>query len=167
MKIQLIHPPVFLNMAAMTALRPSLPLGLAYVAASLRKAGNTVSVLDAVGEAPDQVTTGPHAKLVVLGLVPQQIVERLDPEAAAFGITNMWSFSWPVVRDIIRAVKARFPDKPIVAGGEHFTGLPQFSMQQAPIDFIVTGEGEEGADLAGSGAEVALQPAVHLAVPEQ
>ena len=32
MHITLIHPPVFLNVHAMTALRPALPLGLAYVA---------------------------------------------------------------------------------------------------------------------------------------
>jgi radical SAM superfamily enzyme YgiQ (UPF0313 family) len=144
-KIQLIHPPVFLNVAAMTALRPSLPLGLAYVAAALRKAGHDVSVLDAVGEAPDQVTSGPRAKLVLLGLQPQQIIDRLDPDADAFGITNMWSFSWMVVRDIIRMVKAKYPHKAIVAGGEHFTGLPDYSMEQAPVDYIVLGEGEEGA----------------------
>ncbi|MBK9129910.1 MAG: B12-binding domain-containing radical SAM protein [Phycisphaerales bacterium] len=145
MKIQLIHPPVFLNVAAMTALRPSLPLGLAYVASTLRKAGHDVSILDAVGEAATQVTSGPRSKLVLLGLQPAQIVERLDPDADAFGITNMWSFSWMVVRDIIKAVKAKYPNKPIVAGGEHFTGLPEYSMQQAPVDFIVLGEGEEGA----------------------
>jgi len=145
LKIQLIHPPVFLNVAAMTALRPSLPLGLAYVAASLRQAGHAVSVLDAVGQAPGQVTSGPRKKLVLLGLTPEQIVARLDADADAFGITNMWSFSWPVVREICRAVKARFPHKPLVAGGEHFTGLPEFSMQQAPIDYIVAGEGEASA----------------------
>lgn len=145
MKIQLIHPPVFLNVAAMTALRPSLPLGLAYVAASLRRAGHDVSVVDAVGLAPDQVTSGPRKTLVLLGLTPAELVARLDPTADAFGITNMWSFSWPVVREIVRLVKARFPAVPIVAGGEHFTGLPEFSMQEAPVDYIVTGEGEEGA----------------------
>ena len=77
--------------------------------------------------------------------MPDQIVERLDETADAFGITNTWSFSWPVVRDIIKAIKERFPDIPIVAGGEHFTGLPELSMQQSPIDFVVLGEGEEGA----------------------
>ena len=49
MRIQLIHPPVYINVHAMTALRPSLPLGLAAIAASLRAAGHEVSVLDAVG----------------------------------------------------------------------------------------------------------------------
>ena len=47
MKVQLIHPPLYLNVHAMTALRPSLPLGLAYIAATLRQAGHEVSLLDA------------------------------------------------------------------------------------------------------------------------
>ena len=42
MKIQLIHPPVYVNPHALTALRPAPPLGLAYIAASLRKAGYEV-----------------------------------------------------------------------------------------------------------------------------
>jgi anaerobic magnesium-protoporphyrin IX monomethyl ester cyclase len=57
----------------------------------------------------------------------------------------MWTFSWPLVREIVHEIKARFPDKPLVCGGEHFSALPELSMEQAPIDFIVLGEGEEGA----------------------
>ena len=73
MKIQLIHPPVYLNVYAMTALRPSLPLGLAYIAAALQKAGHDVSVADAVGEAPDQVTPGLRKQISALGLTPDQV----------------------------------------------------------------------------------------------
>lgn len=143
MHIQLIHPPVYLNLHAMTALRPSLPLGLAYIGASLRKAGHHVSMLDAVGAAPTQVT--PDGRLHRLGLTPDEIVARLDPTADAFGLTNMWSFSWPIVREIIHKLKERFPGKPLVCGGEHFTGLAEHSLQTAPIDYIVLGEGEDCA----------------------
>ncbi len=145
MKITLVHPPVYLNVYAMTALRPSLPLGLAYVASALRKAGHDIRVVDAVGEAPDLVTPGSRRGISQLGLTPEAIVARLPEDTDAFGVTNMWSFSWPVVREIIHGIKKRFPDKPIVCGGEHFTGLPDFSMEQTPIDYIVLGEGEEGA----------------------
>lgn len=145
MKIQLVHPPVYLNVLAMTALRPSLPLGLAYIASTLRKAGHDVSVIDAVGLAPDQVTPGPRPQISALGLTPEEIVDRIDADTDAIGVTNMWSFSWPIVREILQLIRARFPALPIVCGGEHFAGLPDWSMQQAPIDFIVLGEGEEGA----------------------
>ncbi len=145
MKVQLIHPPVYLNVHAMTALRPSLPLGLAYIAAALRQAGHEVSVLDAVALAPDQVTTGARKQLFTLGLTPDQIVEAIDPEAQALALTNMWSFSWPLVRETIRKIKARWPDKTLICGGEHFTALAEHSMSEAPIDYIVLGEGEQGA----------------------
>ncbi|MFT5291428.1 MAG: anaerobic magnesium-protoporphyrin IX monomethyl ester cyclase [Planctomycetota bacterium] len=143
MRIQLIHPPVYLNIHAMTALRPSMPLGLAYIAGVLREAGHDVSLLDAVAEAPTNVTRDQHLHL--LGLTPEQIVDRLDPDADAFGLTNMWSFSWPLVRDLIQRLKARFPDKPLVCGGEHFTALPEHSLKTSPIDYVVIGEGETAA----------------------
>jgi radical SAM superfamily enzyme YgiQ (UPF0313 family) len=140
-RIQLIHPPVYLNPAALTALRPAPPLGLAYVAASLRKAGHHVSVIDAVAEAPTQQTR--EGRVVRLGLRDDEIVDRIRPDTQAVGIGNMWTFSWPAVRSMIRSIRARRPDVVIVCGGEHFTGLPEHSMRQAPIDYIVLGEGEE------------------------
>jgi radical SAM superfamily enzyme YgiQ (UPF0313 family) len=144
MHIQLIHPPVYLNVHAMTALRPALPLGLAYVAGSLRTAGHTLSLVDAVAEAPDSVTQENWGRSIYrLGLSPAEISARIDPKAGAIGLTNMWSFSWPLVRRILQQLKQDWPDKPIVCGGEHFTGMAEQSMQQAPIDVIVLGEGEE------------------------
>jgi radical SAM superfamily enzyme YgiQ (UPF0313 family) len=143
MKVQLIHPPVYLNVHAMTALRPSMPLGLAYIAAALRREGHRISVLDAVADAPEQVTK--DGKLYRLGLTTEAIVARLDPAAEAFAVTNMWSFSWPLVREILHAIRAAKPAVPIICGGEHFTGLPELSLRTAPIDYIVLGEGEETA----------------------
>lgn len=46
MRIQLLQPPVYLNPAALTALRPAPPLGLAYVAAALRATGREASKMD-------------------------------------------------------------------------------------------------------------------------
>jgi anaerobic magnesium-protoporphyrin IX monomethyl ester cyclase len=143
MRVQLINPPVYLNVHALTALRPSMPLGLAYIAATLRREGHRVSVVDAVAAAPDRVTQ--EGKVYRLGLSPEEIVVRLDPAADAFAVTNMWSFSWPLVRTILQQIKARYPDKLLIAGGEHFTGLPEHSLRQAPIDYIVLGEGEDAA----------------------
>ncbi len=158
MKVQLIHPPLYLNVHAMTALRPSLPLGLAYIAATLREAGHEISLLDAVAEAPDLVTQGSKKQLFALGLTIDQIIERLDPEAQAFGVTNMWTFSWPLVRELIERMKEAYPLIPIVCGGEHFSGLPELSMQQAPLDYIVLSEGEEGAAEVFNALEAGAEP---------
>ena len=78
MKIQLIHPPVYINENGLTALRPSLPLGLAYIAAVLRDDGHQVSVVDALGLAPNTMT--PEGDIWRLGLPARRPV---DPQAAA------------------------------------------------------------------------------------
>ena len=44
MKVTLIHPPVYINKNGLTALRPSLPLGLAYIAAVLREPRRQLTV---------------------------------------------------------------------------------------------------------------------------
>ena len=143
MKIQLIHPPVYINKSGLTALRPSLPLGLAYIAAVLLDDGHQVSVVDALGLAPDKMT--PEGDIWRLGLSPDEIIARIDPDVGAIGVTSMWSYSWPIVRELIRKLKDRFPKVPIVCGGEHFTAVAEHSMAEAPIDYIVMGEGEDTA----------------------
>jgi len=143
MRIQLLHPPIYVNKRAVQATRPSLPLGLAYVAAALREDGHDVSVLDAVLRKPDQQTVdGP---LQYIGLRPEEIAEAIDPDADAIGVSVMFSFTWPLAKRIIRGVKERYPDKAVVAGGEHCTGMPEYSLRGAPIDYVVLGEGEATA----------------------
>jgi len=141
MRIQLIHPPAFLNPTALTALRPSLPLGLAYIAGSLRAAGHEVSVLDAVGAAPARVVR--KGRVAQLGLEVDEIVARLDPQARMIGVTSMFTYQWNVVRELLHAIKRARPDALLVGGGEHFTGLPEFSLKESPVDVLVLGEGEE------------------------
>jgi anaerobic magnesium-protoporphyrin IX monomethyl ester cyclase len=143
MKIQLIQPPVYINKNGLTALRPSLPLGLAYIAATLREDGHEIGVIDALGEAPDRMV--PEGDIWRLGLSPDEIVARIEPDTKAIGVTNMWSYSWPIVRELLQKLRAAHPKLPIVCGGEHFTATTELSMTQAPIDYIVRGEGEETA----------------------
>lgn len=143
MKVTLIHPPVYINENGLTALRPSLPLGLAYIAAVLRDDGHEIGVVDALGSAPEQMV--PDGDIWRLGLTPDEIVARIPADTGAIGITSMWSYSWPIVRELIHAVKRAFPAVPVVCGGEHFTAVPELSMRQAPIDYLVLGEGEETA----------------------
>lgn len=143
MKIQLVHPPVYINDRGLTALRPSLPLGLAYIAAVLRDDGHDVSVIDALGEAPE--SSSHDGDIWRIGLTTDQVVARLDEDVEAIGITLMWSYAWPIVRELLHKIRARFPNTPIVCGGEHFTAVTDLSMREAPIDYIVAGEGEETA----------------------
>src|SRR4030095_16683688 len=56
MHVQLIHPPAYVNPTALTGLRPSLPIGLAYIAGTAKAAGHHVSVLDSGRLAPPRVS---------------------------------------------------------------------------------------------------------------
>jgi radical SAM superfamily enzyme YgiQ (UPF0313 family) len=160
MKVTLIHPPVYINKNGLTALRPSLPLGLAYIAAVLRDDKHTIELVDALGLAPEQMV--PDGDIWRLGLTPEEIIRRIPADTQAIGITSMWSYSWPIVRELIQKVKAALPKVPIVCGGEHFTAVPDLSMEQAPIDFLVLGEGEETAVALFRALELGLD---HTVIP--
>jgi len=125
----------------LSSLTPSLPLGLAYVAAALERTGFSVGVIDAIGDAPSRVEKDGVFRRV--GLDTADIIRRIDPDTEVLALSVMFCFLWPSTRTLIHAVRAARPDVVIVVGGEHFTGLPEFSMEQAPLDFIVMGEGEE------------------------
>ncbi|MCB9596196.1 MAG: B12-binding domain-containing radical SAM protein [Sandaracinaceae bacterium] len=143
MKIQLIHGPTYLNPGALSSLGPAAPIGLAYVAAALRQEGHSVGVIDAIAEAPEQRTRA--GRLDRLGLTDQEVVDRIDPDTDAIGITSMFSFQWPLLREMAGAIRRARPDVAIVGGGEHLTALPERSMRESALDFIVLGEGEETA----------------------
>ena len=121
-----------------------LPLGPAYIAATLLEAGHRVAVIDALGEAPLERGTTTQPNLIYHGLSIAEIVERIDPATDALGISVMFSQQWPHVEDIIRAIHARFPDLPIFIGGEHVAGAWQFVLDNCPaVTACAIGEGEE------------------------
>ncbi len=119
----------------------TLPLGLAYIAGSLREAGRPYSVLDAVAEAPRQHTS--YIRGYLVGLRLEQIVERVPADATLIGITVVFTHEWPAVARLIRLLKDARPDVPIVLGGEHVTSMPEFCLSSSPTDYLVVGEGEE------------------------
>jgi len=115
-------------------------------------------VIDALGLAPKQMT--PEGDIWRIGLSTDEIVARIDADTQAIGVTNMWSYSWPIVRELLHKLRARFPKLPIVGGGEHFTAVPDLSMQQAPLDYLVLGEGEETAVALFRAIEMGLDMSV-------
>lgn len=144
-------------MATVTLLRPPLlvptwsdsgpltpPVGPAYLAASLRQAGHTPRIVDGLGENPFQVTSLFDGTVMAIGLRSEEIVDRIPADTDLIGVSCMFSQDWPEVRRLIRLTRARFPNIPIVAGGEHITATPQFTLMTTPdIDVCVMGEGEE------------------------
>lgn len=122
MKILLINPPS-------NSPQPIMPLGLAYLAAALRKNNFLVEVIDAW-------------------------VERLDFDRLAKRIMEMGYYdligitvSSPCYAEAvktIRVVKQASPNSKIIIGGTHPSSLPEECMNENPeIDFVAVGEGDK------------------------
>ena len=139
----LIRPPSVVGRFALT-LNATPPLSVAYLAGSLTAAGHEVQVIDAVGEALEAMHVGYRPDIVVNGLSIPEIVERIRPDTGFIGISCLFSHEWPVIRELIRAIAARFPGVPIVCGGEHPTAVPELCLEDAPaLHACAVGEGEE------------------------
>ena len=106
--------------------RHFLPLGLAYVAASLEKAGFPVDVLD------NYLLEKPIAEVKLL-------IKQRNPEIV--GIT-CGSATYSRCIETSKAVKEMLPSCKVVVGGWHPTYEPESMLQHPEIDYVVMGEGE-------------------------
>ncbi len=128
LRVALVNPPTTANFETQNALGlKSPPLGLAYLASVLEKAGYNVSIIDAVA----------------LGLSHKQTASKLKTmKPNVIGITSIT----PTISDAMRSVmvlKEAVPDAVTVMGGCHITALPIDTMKSCPtLDYGVIGEGE-------------------------
>lgn len=142
MNICLIRPSTVMRKLSVT-LKPTAPLGLAYIAASLKEAGHYVKVVDAIAEKPHQYTTL-KGDIMINGLTNEEIANLIPANTEAIGITCMFTNNWLNDRALIDYLGERFPDKPIFAGGEHITGGALICLKQTKhLKVCVLGEGEE------------------------
>jgi len=120
------------------------PIGPAYLAASLRRAGHDARIVDGIGEDPFQVTPLFGGSFLALGLRSEEIVERIPAGTDLLGVSCMFSQDWPEIRRLIRLARRRLPGVVIVAGGEHVSAAPDFTLESTPeVDLCVVGEGDE------------------------
>ena len=122
----------------------TLPLGLAYVGAVLDKAGYKTKIIDATGEQkPVKIRRSEDNLYNLQGLTPQEILEKIDPNTFIFGISLMFSSEWAAHRKLIGDIKKKYPKIIVVAGGEHSTAIPEYTLRDCPaIDYVIKGEGE-------------------------
>ncbi|MDP6120268.1 MAG: cobalamin-dependent protein, partial [Rhodospirillales bacterium] len=141
MKICLIRPSIVVPRSNITSMFTP-PLGLAYVAGTLRAAGFDVSFIDAVGESLD--TRRPvDNDCFLYGLSSEQTIERIAEDVDVIGVHAGFSFEWPYCRSLIADIRRRFPETPLIGGGEHITAMPEASLTESALDLGVLGEGEE------------------------
>ena len=107
---------------------PSPPLGLAFLAGALERAGVEVRILDLV--------VHPNSKNVL-----KSVLEAFSPDMVGATCVTM-SFDNAV--EVIKDVKSLAPDVLTVMGGPHVSFCAEETMKAFPdLDFIVLGEGEE------------------------
>jgi radical SAM superfamily enzyme YgiQ (UPF0313 family) len=142
-RVTLVKPPLRVPTTAYGTLRCP-PIGLAYIAAALEARGFPVSIVDAVGEDPRQITPDVDPHFVRVGLSDDEILARIPSDTTILGVSCMFSEEWPLTRHIIQTLRRAHPDVPFVGGGEHVTAAPEFSMRDcSALDVCVLGEGEE------------------------
>ncbi len=119
-------------------------LGCAYVAGYVRKFGYETELVDGAALGLNCVHALPnHPGFQIQGIPLDELVARIPADTNVIGVSCMFSAEWVLVREMIEALRRRFPDRLIVGGGEHFNALPEYSLRDCPaLDVIVKGEGE-------------------------
>jgi anaerobic magnesium-protoporphyrin IX monomethyl ester cyclase len=137
------------------------PLGIAYLAATLRTAGHEITCIDSPGEALASFRESElDPRLVEQGLSLQQIVARIPENTQVIGLSCMFSYEWFYMIELIRAIRAQFPKPFLVLGGEHATADHEFILKSMPeVDACVLGEGEDKM--------LALVDALEMGIPKR
>ena len=159
MKILLIQPPI--QDFYQTSIRTQ-PIGLAYLATSLKKHGHEVEILDCQIEkrtsisipselsylknfypfndrSPFKLYTGYYH----FGIGWKEVEQKIkDSKADAFGISCSFTPYHGEALEIARIIKEWDPKKMVVMGGAHISCDPEDVLQTPFVDYVVLGEGE-------------------------
>lgn len=142
-KILLLRPPCRVEKRGYLDINPLPPLGMGYLSAVLRRAGHQVDVYDSLmehwGRERDQderyLLIGPNAEEL------RELLRTTKPHLV--GLTVMFSNQADLALEAARIIKEHNPEIITVAGGAHPSVLPQETLSDPNIDYIVMGEGEQ------------------------
>jgi radical SAM superfamily enzyme YgiQ (UPF0313 family) len=141
MKVQLLRAAAGGRKWLQVMMGPGYPLGLAYIAGALERAGHDVTAVDGFLEGLEFMRSyGPG---IATGLSNEELASRVEADTRVVGISVMFTMDWLMVVDLCERIRRRRPDVTIVMGGEHVTSMAAFCLQTSQADFAVLGEGEE------------------------
>lgn len=140
MKILLINPPALSEKPHLALLQP---LGIASLAACLRKDSHQVSIVDALALGYNRAVslTIRGRRLFRVGLDYQQVAELVPPHTELVGITAPFTHYSYIVRPLISAIRKQHKNLKIMLGGVYSSTLP-VQAAKTGADYIVIGEGE-------------------------
>ncbi len=140
MKVVLINPPL-IDVKTNFAGIANIPLGITYLAAYLREKKIDVKIIDGFGEATRMIR--PFKKgYVMVGLSPEEIVAKIDPDTKYVGISVLSSVFHSIGVRIIKEIKKKYPKIKVMVGGNHPTFIYKEFLEEG-ADYVVLGEGEE------------------------
>src|SRR5580693_695709 len=111
---------------AFSSQEATAPLGILAVSTPLLRAGYKVTIIDS--------TITPNFQ--------KRVLEELD-DALCLAVSLV---TGPMIKEtvqIAKAVKERYPDKPVILGGWHPSLLPDQTLACKYVDAVVVGQGEE------------------------
>ena len=104
------------------------PLGILYLAASLKKSDYEVDIYDQ------------GAKENKLKYPSKDYIKRFFPDVVGF---SLYTFGLPQTLQYVKELKEDFPHIQVIVGGHHATALPERTMLDCPeADVLVCGEGD-------------------------
>ncbi len=101
------------------------PLGIAMIASYVRQRGFTVQIIDAEAEF----------------WTPERTVEEIEKyEPLLIGLTA-FTTKMTSAGKILRLIKDRMPTVKTVIGGHHASAIPERTLREEVVDFVIKGEG--------------------------
>jgi len=141
MKVMLIQPPAWCNNNR-DDMNPNVPLGIAYIGASLEQEGYDVRMLDAFVEGWD-MEKRVSPEMIRVGLPFEDIQDRIAEEKPdVVGITSMFTSQRKNMLKVVQIVKNVDKKIKVIVGGAHPTSAPESVLSDNNVDAIIMGEGE-------------------------
>ncbi len=160
MKVLLIQPPAadFYQ----TTIR-TLPVGLLYLAASVKRAGIEVEILDCQATEKKQTIEVPPEFAYLkryyrpgnlspfklfshyrhYGLPWEEIRERIRAaQADVIGVSSLFTPFYREALGVAAIAKELEPTRPVILGGAHVSACPEQVLADPNVDFVLLGEGE-------------------------
>ncbi len=159
-KVLLIQPPI--RDFYQTPIRTQ-PIGLAYLASSLRAQGVEVEILDCQTQQRRSIPVPPELSYLQdfypfndqspfklytgyyhFGMEWDEIRRRIEESKAdLFGISSSFTPYHEEALQVARLIKEWDSRKIVVMGGSHVSGEPEVVLKSPWVDYVILGEGEE------------------------
>lgn len=149
MKVAIINPPLLSQYSDFFSSGiPYFPIGAAYLASSLQKAGHEVVMIDAFGEKPSRIWWH-DKKAFVQGLKSEEVIAKIPHDVGAVCFYASLVTSHPLNLEMCRAFKKQFPHVAAIIF-ENTQQVYAYSLSEklpeffaAGFDYVVTGEHEQ------------------------